>query len=95
MPKEYLDGLKRPDQPLPVPLSVYYHSFKITEDNYAINDPANGFVGAMQFAVVILSEVQAIEDSETTIDLETEHAWKSNRFSGLTTFTYNSVEEGE
>lgn len=95
MPKEYLDGLKRPDEPLPVPLPVYYHTFQITEDNYASDGPDNGFAGAIRFAVAILSEVQVIEASETTIDLDTAQVWKTNRFSGLTTYTYKSTEDRE
>ncbi|KAL0635153.1 hypothetical protein Q9L58_005878 [Maublancomyces gigas] len=95
VPKEYLDGLKRPDEPLPVPLAVYYHTFQITEDNYASDSSDNGFEGAIRFAVAILSEVRAIEESETTIDLDTAQVWQTNRFSGLTTYTYESVEDGE
>lgn len=95
MSEEYLEGLKHPEEPLPVALPVYYHTFEITEDNYAIDGPENEFAGAIRFAVAILSEVQAIEESETPIDLDTAKVWMTNRFSGLTTYTYKSVVGGE
>lgn len=97
MPKEYLDGLKLPDKPLPLALTVYHHTFEITKENYASGGADNGFANAIRFAVAILSELDVVEveESEAAFDRDATHLLNTNRFSGLTTYTYQSAEDVE